>query len=168
MSLRKEGKKMTSQSANYQAKVNFYHEAVGTVVQGKTVEIQDSQVAQKLEQMGYVQKVDAQVHSQMSQAQQEVQAKQAQYGQEQAKANENAGIASHEQNVQANQATQEFQQARQQQSQTTQAQTQADQALMHDKSHEFQPSATTNADTKAQITQAKASRAKATDSHENK
>ena len=80
---------MTSQSANYQAKVNFYHEAVGTVVQGKTVEIQDSQVAQKLEQMGYVQKVDAQVHSQMSQAQQEVQAKQAQYCQEQAKANEN-------------------------------------------------------------------------------
>lgn len=161
---------MTGQTANYQAKVNFYHEQVGTVTQGQTVAIQDSQVAQKLESMGYVQKVDAQVHSQMTQTQQEAQSKQAQYGQEQAKANEHAGIAAHEQNVQANQATQQFQQARQQaqQAQANQFQTQADKALMHDKSQEFQPSATTNVDTKAQVAQAKASKLKATDSHENK
>jgi hypothetical protein len=170
MSSRKEGKKMTGQTANYQAKVNFYHEAVGTVEQGQTVQIQDSQVAQKLEQMGYVQKVDSQMQSQMTQAQQEAQAKQQEYGQAQAKANEHAGIAAHDQNIQANQATQQFQQARQQaqNNQANQAQTQADKALMHDKSQEFQPSATTNSDTKAQIAQAKAAKMKATDSHENK
>ena len=162
---------MTGQTANYQAKVNFYHEAVGTVVQGQSVQIQDSQIAQKLEQMGYVQKMDTQAHSEMTQAHSETQAKQAEYGQAQAQANETAGTAAHQQNVQANQATQDFARAQKQSAmnqQANQAQAQADQAIIHDKSHEFQPSATTNADTKAQVTQAKVNRAKATDSHENK
>jgi hypothetical protein len=172
MCLRKEGKKMTEQNCTYQAKVNFYHEAVGTVSQGQAVEISDKETAQKLEQMGYVQKVDAQAHSAMAKAQQEQQAKQQEYGQAQAKANEQAGVAAHEQNVQANQATQEFNMARQQQAMNqqanAQAQTQADKALVHDQSQAFQPSATTNADTKAQVTQAKAARMKATEQHENK
>ena len=40
--------------------------------------------------------------------------------------------------------------------------------MIYDKSHEFMPSATTNVDAKAQVTQAKAAKAKAADSHENK
>lgn len=162
---------MTEQNAKYQAKVNFYHEAVGTVSQGQCVDIADSQTAQKLEQMGYVQKVDAQAHSAMAKAEQEQQAKQQEYGQAQAKANEHAGVAAHEQNVQANQATQEFNMARQQQAMNQQAnaaQTQADKAMVHDQSQAFQPSATTNAQVKEQVAQAKAGKLKAAEQHENK
>src|SRR6476660_10061349 len=148
-----------SGQANYQAKVNFYHENIGTRNTGDVFQVSDSSLAQKLEQMGYIQKMDTQVHSEMMKAEQELQAKQQQYGQEQAQANEQVSLAAHEQNIQANKLTQEMAQARQQmtqQSTASQQLSQADKAMVHDKAHEFMPSATTNAQTKAQVTQAKA------------
>lgn len=151
---------MSGQS-NYQAKVNFYHEATGTRNQGDVFCVTDTQAAQKLEAMGYIQKVDAQVHSEMMKAEQEQQAKQQEYGQAQAKANEQAGIAAHDQHVQSLQQTQQINQARQaaEQNAAIHQSSQADQAMVHDKSQEFMPSATTNAQTKAQVTQAKAAKA---------
>lgn len=164
---------MTGQSTqnNYQAKVNFYHETLGTRNVGEVFCVTDTQAAQKLEQMGYIQKMDSQVHGEMMKAEQEQQAKQQEYGQKQAKDNEQAGIAAHDQHIQSLQQTQQINQARQQatqQSSSNQQMSQADQAMVHDKSQEFQPSATTNAQTKAQVAQAKAAKAKATDSYENK
>ena len=103
-----------SEQTKYQAKVNFYHEATGTRNMGEVFSLANSESVQKLEQMGYIQKMDSQVHSEMTKAQQEIQAKQQEYGQAQAKANENAGMAAHEQNVQTLQQTQEINQARQQ------------------------------------------------------
>ena len=159
-----------SEQTQYQAKVNFYHEATGTRNMGEVFSLANSESVQKLEQMGYIQKVDSQVHSEMMKAEQEIQAKQQAYGQAQAKANENAGMAAHEQNVQSLQQTQQINQARQQMTEqsNTQASSQADKAMIHDKSQEFQPSATTNTQTKAQIMQAKAAKTKVADSHEDK
>ena len=150
-----------SGQTNYQAKVNFYHEATGTRNQGEVFCVTDTQAAQKLEAMGYIEKVDAQVHSEMMKAEQEQQAKQQEYGQKQAKDNEQAGIAAHDQHIQSLQQTQKMNQARQQMTQSAahQQTSQADQAMIHDKSQEFMPSATTNAQAKAQVTQAKAAKA---------
>jgi len=160
-----------SGQTTYQAKVNFYHEALGTRNVGEVFSLADSEAVQKLEQMGYIQKMDEQVHSETMQARQEAESKQQEYGQAQAKANEHVGIAAHEQNIQANKLTQEMAQARQQmteQSTASQQLSQADKAMVHDKAHEFMPSATTNAQTKAQVTQAKAAKAKVADSYEDK
>jgi|SRR6476620_3627607 len=155
-----------SGQANYQAKVNFYHENIGTRNTGDVFQVSDSSLAQKLEQMGYIQKMDTQVHSEMMKAEQELQAKQQQYGQEQAQANEQVSLAAHEQNIQANKLTQEMAQARQQM--TQQHESVMDKAIAADKAKEYIASATTNPEVKAQVAQAKAAKAKVADSYENK
>jgi len=155
-----------SGQTTYQAKVNFYHEALGTRNVGEVFSLADSEAVQKLEQMGYIQKMDEQVHSETMQARQEAESKQQEYGQAQAKANEHVGIAAHEQNIQANKLTQEIAQARQQM--TEQGVSDTDKAIAADKAKEFIASATTNPEVKAQVAQAKAAKAKVADSYENK
>lgn len=161
-----------SGNQNFQAQVNFYHEATGTRNVGDTFCVTDSHVAQQLEQMGYIKKMDAQAHSEMNQAAQDQQAKQQEYGQAQAKANEQAGIAAHDQNMKANQLTQEMAKASQQMSQQAASQqaqmTNADKAMVHDQAHAFQPSATTSAQAKAKVEQMKAQKAKVAEQNENK
>src|SRR6476469_10516816 len=155
-----------SGQTTYQAKVNFYHEALGTRNVGEVFSLANSEAVQKLEQMGYIQKMDNQVHGEMMQARQEAESKQQEYGQAQAKANEHVGIAAHEQNIQANKLTQEIAQARQQM--TEQGVSDTDKAIAADKAKEFIASATTNPEVKAQVAQAKAAKDKVADSYENK
>src|SRR6476620_7535270 len=145
-----------SGQTTYQAKVNFYHEALGTRNVGEVFSLANSEAVQKLEQMGYIQKMDNQVHGEMMQARQEAESKQQEYG----------GIAAHEQNIQANKLTQEIAQARQQM--TEQGVSDTDKAIAADKAKEFIASATTNPEVKAQVAQAKAAKAKVADSYENK
>lgn len=161
-----------SQSQHYQAKVNFYHSETGTRNTGDVFCVNDSRVAQQLEQTGYIQKVDEQSHAGMMKAQQEQQAKQQEYGQAQQAANEQAGIAAHTQNVDSHKLTQEMAQARQQAQQQAQNQqmSQTDKALIADKAEEFQANATTNAQTQAKVTEARAAKAgnRAVERNENK
>lgn len=136
-------------SGYVRAKINFYHDSVGTRQVGQVFAIQDAETCKTLENMGYVEKLQAQAHSEEIKAHEEQQAKQQEYGQAQARANEGAALQAHQQNVQANKLTQDFNQELQQKSQSSQAQSQAVQQqaqanINQDKAREFAASATTN------------------------
>lgn len=126
-----------------QAKVGFYHDLTGSRAQGEVFQV-DAQTLTVLEQAGYVQKTDqSHANADMASAMAEIESKQEQYGQAQAKANENASLAAHEQNVQANKLTQEMNQEAQQRAEQNGAgyTNEADQKAMKAQADQFQPTA---------------------------
>jgi hypothetical protein len=170
-------------SGYVEAKVNFYHDAVGSKTVGQVFQV-DPETCKVLEQAGYVKKVEGQALAEHQKAQAEQQAKQQEYGQAQEQANQIAGLQAHEQHLESLKMTQEFNQARQQQAQSSQAQSsqaqnnQTQANLNSDAARVHEPSATTNQATLKEQAKVKAqgnsqansqavSRNKASDSHES-
>lgn len=124
------------------AKQNFYHDLVGNRAQGDVFNVVES-TFQALQQAGYVESLDSQAHSAVTQAAQEAMQRQQEMGQAQAKANEEISQARHIQNVTANQHTQQVEQEIKQRAEQNGADhtNEADQKATEQQQKHFNPAA---------------------------
>jgi hypothetical protein len=134
---------MTQEQIQVRAKQSFYHDLVGSKAHGEVFQVSDQTTLQALEQLGYVETLQADASTQQAQQQQEAQQRAQQMGQQQAQANEAISQARHMQNMQANQHTQQVNQEAQQRAQQNgpNYQTEADKLATEQQQKQFNPSA---------------------------
>jgi hypothetical protein len=123
------------------AKQAFYSDLTGARANGEIFQT-DQDTFNKLQEAGYVQKLDLSAEGQK--LAQEYAKSQQQMGQEQAKANEAVSQAHHVQNMEANQHTESINQEAAQRAQNAPAENQADRARMEQQANAFEPAATFN------------------------
>jgi hypothetical protein len=131
---------MTNQ-VEVKANQAFYHDLTGARANGEIFQT-DQDTYNKLQEAGYVQKLDLSAEGQK--LAQEYAKSQQQMGQEQAKANEAVSQAHHVQNMEANQHTESINQDAAQRAQNAQTPNQADQQVAEQKANQFEPAATFN------------------------